>query len=49
MKDKAGLHNNKQKIVDLFDICVVIPVQNNEKYLLEIFHGVTTSHYHRGK
>jgi len=40
MKDKAGLHNNKQKTVDLLDICVVIPVQNNEKYLLEIFQSI---------
>jgi len=31
---------NEQKIVDLFDICVVIPVQNNEKYLSEIFQGI---------
>jgi len=29
-----------QKIVDLFDICVVIPVQNNKKYLSEIFQGI---------
>jgi len=27
-------------MVDLFDISVVIPVQNSEKYLLAIFHGV---------
>jgi len=40
MKDKAGLRNNKQKTVDLLDICVVIPVQNNVKYLSESFHGV---------
>jgi len=31
---------NEQKIVDLVDICVVIPVQNNEKYLSAIFHGI---------
>jgi len=31
---------NEQKTVGLFDICVVIPVQNNEKYLLEIFQGI---------
>jgi glycosyltransferase involved in cell wall biosynthesis len=31
---------NEQKIVDLSDICVVVPVQNNEKHLLKIFHGV---------
>ena len=31
---------NEQKIVDLFDICVVVPVQDNEEYLLKIFHGV---------
>ena len=31
---------NEQKTVGLFDICVVIPVQNNEKYLFEVFHGV---------
>jgi glycosyltransferase involved in cell wall biosynthesis len=40
MKDKAGLRNNKQKIVDLLDICVVIPVHNNEEYLSTIFHGL---------
>ena len=27
-------------MVDLLDICVVVPVQNNEKYLSAIFHGV---------
>jgi glycosyltransferase involved in cell wall biosynthesis len=31
---------NEQKAVGLLDICVVIPVQNSEKYLLAIFHGV---------
>jgi len=31
---------DEQKMVDLIDICVVIPVQNNEKYLLEVLHGV---------
>jgi len=31
---------NEQKIVDLLDICVVIPVRNNEKYLLATFHGI---------
>ena len=31
---------NEQKTVDLFDICVVVPVQNNEKYLSEIFQGI---------
>jgi len=31
---------NEQKIVDLFDTSVVIPVRDNEKYLLEIFHGI---------
>jgi len=31
---------NEQKIVDLFDTSVVIPVRDNEKYLLEVFHGV---------
>jgi len=31
---------NEQKTDDLFDISVVIPVQNNEKYLMEILHGV---------
>jgi len=31
---------NEQKIVDLFDICVVVPVQNNNKYLASIFHGL---------
>ena len=31
---------NEQKIVDLLDISVVIPVQNNEEYLSAIFHGV---------
>jgi glycosyltransferase involved in cell wall biosynthesis len=31
---------NEQKVVGLLDICVIIPVQNNEKYLLAIFHGV---------
>jgi glycosyltransferase involved in cell wall biosynthesis len=41
MKEKGNFHaKNEQKVVDLFDICVVIPVQNNEKYLLKIFHGV---------
>jgi glycosyltransferase involved in cell wall biosynthesis len=41
MKEKDSFRaKNKQKIVDLFDICIVIPVQNNEEYLSAIFHGV---------
>jgi len=31
---------NEQKIVGLLDICVVIPVQNNEKYLSEMLQGI---------
>jgi len=31
---------NEQKIVDLLDISVVIPVQNNETFLSEIFQGI---------
>lgn len=41
MEEKGRFRaKTKQKTVDLFDICVVIPVQNNEKYLFEVFHGV---------
>jgi len=41
MEEKGSLRNkSEKKIVDLFDICVVIPVRDNEKYLLEVFHGV---------
>jgi len=41
MEEKGRFRTkNEQKTDDLFDICVVIPVQNNEKYLLKIFHGV---------
>jgi glycosyltransferase involved in cell wall biosynthesis len=41
MEDKDGLRTkNELNIVGSPDICVVIPVQNNEKYLSEIFHGV---------
>jgi len=41
MEEKDCFHTkNEQKIVDLFDICVVIPVRDNDKYLLKIFHGV---------
>ena len=41
MEDKDGLRTkNELNIVGSPDICVVIPVQNNEKYLLEVFHGV---------
>jgi len=41
MKEKDSFRaKNKQKIVDLFDICIVILVQNNEEYLSAIFHGV---------
>jgi len=32
--------NSEQETVDLLDISVVIPVQNNEEYLSAIFHGV---------
>jgi len=31
---------NEQKAVGSLDICVVVPVQNDEKYLLKILHGV---------
>jgi glycosyltransferase involved in cell wall biosynthesis len=31
---------DEQKMVGLLDVCVVIPVRDNEKYLLEVFHGV---------
>ncbi len=41
MKEKGCFRTKtEQKIVDLVDICVVIPVQNNEEYLLEIFQGI---------
>jgi glycosyltransferase involved in cell wall biosynthesis len=41
MEEKGRFRTkNEQKTDDLFDICVVIPVQNNEKYLSDIFHGV---------
>jgi len=34
------LVKNEQKSGDTFGICVVIPIQNNEKYLLKIFQGI---------
>jgi glycosyltransferase involved in cell wall biosynthesis len=41
MKGKSSFRTkNEQKAVGLLDICVVIPVQNNEEYLLAVFHGV---------
>ena len=41
MEEKGSFRTkNEQKTDDLLDICVVVPVQNNEKYLLEVFHGV---------
>ena len=41
MKEKDCFRTkNEQNAVGLLDICVVIPVKNNEKYILEIFHGV---------
>ena len=41
MKEKGCYQTiDEQKMVGLLDICVVIPVQNNDKYLLKIFHGV---------
>ncbi len=41
MEEKGSFRTkNEQKADDLLDICVVVPVQNNEKYLLKIFHGV---------
>lgn len=41
MEEKDSFCNNSEKkIVDLFDIYVVIPVQNNETYLSEIFQGI---------
>ena len=41
MEEKSCFRTKKeQKIVDLLDICVVIPVQKNEKYLSEIFQGI---------
>jgi len=41
MKEKDSFRTKiEQKIVGFLDICIVIPVQNNEKYLLAIVHGV---------
>ncbi len=41
MEEKGRFRaKTKQKTVDLFDICIVILVQNNEEYLSAIFHGV---------
>jgi len=41
MKEKGPFRTKiEQKIVDLFDISVVVPVQDNEKYLSEIFQGI---------
>ncbi len=41
MNLKNSFHaKNEQKAVGLLDICVVIPVQDNEKYLSEIFQGI---------
>jgi glycosyltransferase involved in cell wall biosynthesis len=41
MKEKGCFSaKNEQKTDDLLDICVVIPVQNKEKYLSEIFRCV---------
>ena len=41
MKEKDSFRTKKEpKNVDLLDISVVVPVQNNETYLSEIFHGV---------
>ena len=41
MKEKGCYQTiDEQKMVGLLDVCVVIPVRDNEKYLLEVFHGV---------
>ena len=41
MEEKGRFRaKSEQKIVDLLDICVVIPVQDNEKYLSEILQGI---------
>jgi glycosyltransferase involved in cell wall biosynthesis len=41
MEDKDSLRTtNELNIAGSPDICVVIPVQNNEKYLSEIFQGI---------
>jgi len=41
MEEKGCFHTKDElKNVDLLDISVVIPVQNNEKYLSAIFHGI---------
>jgi len=41
MEEKGCFHTKDElKNVDLLDISVVIPVQNNEKYLSEIFQGI---------
>ena len=41
MEEKDSFCNkSEKKTVDLLDISVVIPVQNNEEYLLAVLHGV---------
>ena len=41
MEEKGSFRTkNEQKADDLLDICVVVPVQNNEKYLSKIFQGL---------
>jgi glycosyltransferase involved in cell wall biosynthesis len=41
MEEKSCFNTKtEQKTDDLLDICVVVPVQNNEIYLSAIFHGI---------